>query len=272
MSICIHPLLNEDTLLPFVVCGIGSQEMQCPISRKDGYPLHQLIFSRKGEGILQTNKVEYTVRTGDFLYLKPHESHYYASKGGTWSTDWILFQCYQADVILSALNLQSSICAHYSNQQKIMDQFYAIIAALQCSDYSSNIIASSQLYHLLALLHQNRLPEIQSDAQNENGMITPILQFIDSHFAQEISLESLAKLVGISPQHLCKVFKKNMKMRPFEYITKKRLQAAKKLLLETNMPVKSVARAIGYDDNNYFGILFKKHEGVTATHYRGNIK
>jgi YesN/AraC family two-component response regulator len=92
------------------------------------------------------------------------------------------------------------------------------------------------------------------------------------HFSEDISLEILADITDITPQHLCKIFKKCLYMRPFEYIAKKRIQEAKKLLIDRSMSIKAIGEAVGYKDSSYFCAIFKKHELISPAEFRGSAK
>jgi YesN/AraC family two-component response regulator len=67
------------------------------------------------------------------------------------------------------------------------------------------------------------------------------------------------------------VFKKYMNLRPFEYLTKKRIQEAKRLLVQTSTPIAKIGKMVGYEDKSYFGYVFKKYEKVTPSEFRGII-
>jgi AraC family transcriptional regulator of arabinose operon len=269
MSIYIHPLLGDEEILPFIVCGIGSQEEQCPIKRRNGYPLHQLIFSRKGTGLLHTPDRDYVINEGDYFYLKPNESHGYESTCNSWSTDWILFKGHYMDETLIALGFDRSESYTYKNNPKISTHFTEMVLNLQSNKPGKGYLASSQLYEMLIMLQQNKLLSDQSHTNTEAHIMNPVIAYIDDHYQTDISLDELAREVAITPQHLCKVFKDTLHMRPFEYIIKRSLMAAKKLLLATTLPIKTISQSVGYADNSYFGVLFKRHEGITASEYRG---
>ena len=59
-----------------------------------------------------------------------------------------------------------------------------------------------------------------------------------------------------------------MKMRPMEYISRKRVTQAKELLLSTSKSIEEIAKLAGYDNPTYFGMVFKKYEGTTPTDCR----
>ena len=57
-------------------------------------------------------------------------------------------------------------------------------------------------------------------------------------------------------------------MRPLEYIARRRIAQAKSLLLNTDTEIGEIGRLVGYEDRNYFSIVFKKLEGVSPRDYR----
>ena len=81
----------------------------------------------------------------------------------------------------------------------------------------------------------------------------------------------LAEIAGITPQHLCRIFKETMNMRPNEYLTQRRLQEAKSLLQRNELPISEIAVRSGFPDAGYFSTVFKKHEGLSPLEYKKHI-
>lgn len=97
-------------------------------------------------------------------------------------------------------------------------------------------------------------------------------QFIDAHYRDEtLSLHTVAKEVGFSPNHFSAVFSQEMGQTFVEYLTLVRLEAAKKILRESDARMGEVAFSVGYHDSNYFSFLFKKHEGMSPREYRSQF-
>lgn len=102
-------------------------------------------------------------------------------------------------------------------------------------------------------------------------LITPVLDYIDENFRTDFPLTVLAEIAGITPQHLCRVFKKTLNMRPNENLTQRRLREAKTLLQRNELPIAEIAIRSGYPDAGYFSSVFKKHEGLTPMEYKKHI-
>ena len=101
-----------------------------------------------------------------------------------------------------------------------------------------------------------------------NSVIDAGLIFMNEHYDRDISLGELASLCHISPQHFCRVFRLETGMRPMEYLTQKRMLEAKVLLCDTSQSIAEISRQTGYEDPAYFGMVFKKHEGISPSQYR----
>lgn len=92
--------------------------------------------------------------------------------------------------------------------------------------------------------------------------------YIDSHYAQDISLESIAYEIGLSACYLSTLFKNIEKVSIKEYITDVRIEASKNYLKDVQLKIYEVAANVGYMDSRYFSQLFRKKTGYTPGQYR----
>lgn len=93
-----------------------------------------------------------------------------------------------------------------------------------------------------------------------------VIQYIKSHYSEEISLEVLSNEFFIAKSTLNRMFKKNIGMTPHEYIGYVRIIESRKLLLGGH-PIKSVAMKVGYGDDSTFIKKFKSIQGITPKQY-----
>ena len=140
--------------------------------------------------------------------------------------------------------------------EQIMEEF-------RCGDTISDIFMHLNLYICKSL---------QSFYDRKNAMKKqPIIkaeEYINKHYMEDISQEEMAELVGLSSTYFSKLFKSVEGVNYIEYLTQIRLDRSKKLLITTNMSIKSIASAVGYMDEKYFRKLFKKVIGIKPTEYR----
>ncbi len=106
--------------------------------------------------------------------------------------------------------------------------------------------------------------------ERANSTVKKAMAFIDKNFGHEITLEDVSKEVFVSPYYFSKLFKEKTGDNYIEYLTRKRLDTAKKLLRDNILSIKEICSKVGYSDPNYFSRLFKKTNGVTPSEYRDN--
>ena len=108
---------------------------------------------------------------------------------------------------------------------------------------------------------------MESDGQEER-IINKIVRFVQSHLAEEISLSVLAEEFHFSTQYVSQLFKNEIGVNFLTYLTNIRMEKAKKLLLNTDLPIAEISEQSGYGDYRVFTKVFKKSEGVTPSQYR----
>ena len=95
-----------------------------------------------------------------------------------------------------------------------------------------------------------------------------ILDYIEEHYAEELTLAKLASMFNFSYSYLSTYFGTHYKKSFTEYLNAVRMRKAQQLLHERDLPVAEVGGKVGYPDNSYFSRVFKKYVGVTPTEYR----
>jgi len=113
------------------------------------------------------------------------------------------------------------------------------------------------------------------DGSNEmlsNSMIQKVLQYVEQHYREEISLEHILKEVGMSKSHFSKVFKNATGDTFVQYLNQYRIEKAKVLLKETNYTHCMVAEYVGFTSERYFRKVFIEKVGMKPTEYRRRYK
>lgn len=100
----------------------------------------------------------------------------------------------------------------------------------------------------------------------EYRRIEQVREYIESHYNENISLESLAQLVHMSPFHLNRIFSKDVGVPPHRYQIQIRIARAKLLLLR-GLPVKKVVKETGFTDQSHLTRHFKRFVLVTPSRY-----
>ena len=134
---------------------------------------------------------------------------------------------------------------------------------LEAATAESVIPLVTEMYRLTISTRKNKLGN-QSKSQLSEAMI-----YVNEHYADSsLSLNEVAKAVNISPSYLSAMFSRETKTTFVEYMTSKRMEQAKHLLVSTKDKSQSIAEQVGYKDPHYFSYIFKKTFGMSPKEYR----
>lgn len=267
-NIFLPELLPPDAL-PIMVQTVGEDTEQETIHRQNGFPAFHAMLSMDGTGILIAGKKSVDVPPGHVFLIAPDQPHSYYSKFEQWHTCWVVFYGSEAHEIVSRLNLVKEKPFPLSDM-KLFRQYYDQIRACALDNSLKGIYEASALcYALLAALsfevHNQTGNLLLRDTERR---LAPVLQFIHDSYTNDIGLDQMAECIGITPQHLCKLFKATLAMTPHEYLQQYRLKKAKELLLDKKLPSRKVGSLCGFHDPSHFCAIFKKQTGHTPKEFR----
>ena len=100
------------------------------------------------------------------------------------------------------------------------------------------------------------------------SVVAKAKDYISENYAKNITLDEVSRMVDISPYYFSKLFKQETGEPFIEYMTKTRMREAERLLLNSDLSIKEICGACGYNDPNYFSRIFKKYEGITPGEFR----
>ncbi|WP_187274345.1 response regulator [Paenibacillus sp. N3.4] len=101
-----------------------------------------------------------------------------------------------------------------------------------------------------------------------NNVVEAAKAILETQYASNLSLDTIAKEVFVSPVYLSFLFKQVEGVNLTDYVTHVRMDKAKELLLGSNLKTYEIANRVGYQDEKYFSRLFKKRIGMTPTEFR----
>ncbi len=98
-----------------------------------------------------------------------------------------------------------------------------------------------------------------------------VLSFIGENFPRTISVEDLAEAANLSASHFSRVFKETIGQSPMQFVTRYRVEQAKKMLVDRDRPLIDIAVGCGFADQAHFSRVFKQAEGSTPRAYRESL-
>lgn len=134
----------------------------------------------------------------------------------------------------------------------------------------------SSLFRLLGILVRHHLQTTFTSKETDSlgkrlDRFTTVLIYMEENYNEDITLDTLAAMLDVTPSHFCRIFKKTFGKSAIDYVNGVRMNKAKELLQITEDSVTEIAGQCGYDDMNYFSRVFKKFNGISPSEFRKKI-
>ncbi len=127
---------------------------------------------------------------------------------------------------------------------------------------------------------QDDLIEVMKDAEAWAGTcaqgtysktVLDIMQYVDAHLCEKITLEQIANTVQRTPIHISRIFKKQTGENLMQYINRKKMDHAAKLMELSHLKIKDIAEAVGMKDQLYFNKVFRRFYQESPRTYRSKL-
>lgn len=99
-----------------------------------------------------------------------------------------------------------------------------------------------------------------------------IVEYINLHYMEGLSLDSMADVVGTTPKYFSNYFKKEVGINFVDYLNQVRINHAKKYLRDTDLPIGEIGTKVGYLSPSTFTTTFRRYSGISPSEYRENMK
>lgn len=240
-------------------------------------PEFQFIFVAEGNGEFESRETGLIeVNSGTVITLFPDVWHRYRPNSGSgWTEYWIslggdlLFQWRQRGLLnperpLTKLQDPSATVHLY---QDIID------FVMQHPEQQAPMLAAHAMAVIASALEQTQTSaeslNVQDDpVRSKDPLVSESLRVIWNNSHQRISVEMIAKEVGVARRTLERHFKKQLGRTLLQELVACRIQRAKRLLRETHVPIKYVAYAAGFSSLSNLCKVFKRELGITPGDYR----
>ncbi|WP_058302987.1 helix-turn-helix domain-containing protein [Gorillibacterium timonense] len=265
---------SSDRLALCNLFAVGRDRVQDPAYRWDGEtrtdgPLLLFQYTLDGEGVFENESGIYRIGPGQAIMAQiPGPHRYYFPEDGThWS---FLFLLMRPDLIqpnwedsLRRLG-EAPFLPHTSCPIRLLQHIWD-------EAHGARIIepytASSYVYQFVS-----ELCRYASAPQGNNRLwpekIRLAVEYIESHYSRMISLDQLSERLGLSKYHLLRVFTETVGVSPNHYLNRVRIEAAMRLLRETDWSVERIAEQVGYSGGSYFIKVFRNLTGLTPGNFR----
>lgn len=206
---------------------------------------HKTITPVGSRGILLQFKTDLNDNDADFdkylsYFIDKDKNHVVLFKPGT------------------SINLQLSQCIQKINSENInMERGY-------------DIFVKAYVYEVLACLYRKEIISAPKDLINTNSLpkLIPVLDYVNTHYAEQITLGEMSALLNINKSHLCRIFKSTVKTSLMNYVNFVRIYHAEVLLRTTEKNISEISYETGFCSVSYFIEIFRKFNFCTPARYR----
>ncbi len=235
------------------------------------FPYNCLHYVVEGYGILKLRDRMFPLTAGQSFFVpRGSNAAFWPESTGGWKYIWINFdewELFSEILQKTAFSLTTPVCDTTDEQV----EFFEKIVRQKWKLRNGN---RYQTVGLMVELLSSYIESYPSEAQlQEDASFQSLLTFINTNLCRpELNMDMLVKASGYSRSALYERFKKEMGCSPGEYIRDKRLNKARHMIYSTDLPIKQVANAVGYEDPLYFSRLFRGMTGDSPTKHRRNCR
>lgn len=225
-------------------------------------PQEHLLFCQAGGGRLQTCGRAYDLQPGQLAWMPANQPHSYeAGPDGWWI--WALHVTGErVDGFIELLRLtpeQPLLRLHQTAD--VLRLWTELVHLLQHRPTGALFMAGAVAQQLFIALR------VASVGPQDERMRFLAMVDIDSR-----NLDKIALTHGLSKGHFIRRFREVVGVTPWQHVIRLRLDRAKELLAEPDLPIAAIAAAVGFDDPNYFSRLFSRHVGLSPRRFRETLQ
>lgn len=280
--------LREPMPMPNPHFPIKLHKTKCKQIGKTLFPYHwhqhlEFLYVVSGRAKFECNSNVLLAQSGDLIVVNSNDLH-----GGICLSDDLYYYAIIVDPAILHSHAVDDVETKYitpivQNQitikNKIKQDFIindiitSIVHEMNQRDFGYELAIKYLLYQLLMLLLRHHTESVLTENDHQQRIknlerFTPVFKYIEQHYNDDITVESLASLAGLSRFHFSRLFKSLTNKTVTEYINKIRLDKAEYFLRNTTMSISEIALSSGFNDIYYFSKIFKKKRGLSPSSLR----
>ena len=227
------------------------------------YPILHYVYAGKGK--LEYRGKSYNLRSGDCFYIAPGEvATYSASEDDPWSYFWIGLGGTKAQPLLESVEFSHDKPVQRDTEKAWKRYFEAVYE----SYFGEGEFSLACLGNAYLLINSLASGKNMLSYELEKGHISAAKAFIRNNYQFPITMVDVAKSVGVTSNYLANLFQSEGECTPKSYLIQVRMEAATKMLMETDYPIGDIARSCGYKNPLHFSKAYKDYSGMSPLHYR----
>lgn len=232
------------------------------------HDFYEMDIVLSGTGKTVCNGQTYPVKPGLFSFLSPMDVHEYMDCEDLKLIN-IKFQ--EADIDYELLgnfmDMQSNIVYAKSQCLEAIESLCSLMGTLDSGRYTKDY--NAKLIECLIIAFLSCCPQ-KTNRDLESEIIQKAVMYTNAHFRENPRMREVAELCHLNENYFCRIFKQCVGMSYKEYVKKLKLNYAMKLILNTNLPMTTVAANCGYETQTHFNREFKLKFHKPPTSFRNS--
>lgn len=236
------------------------------------HDLAEIIFIRHGQGTYTINNHSYEIKKGDLIFINSGILHNETNGQNSISTYCIGIKKLRLKSLAENQLLPNTMCPVLQSGMLFsrIHQFFSILAYfvehnLEPGAAEIGNCTMRSLLVLCRILIDNNKVVLEGEDYN---LGLRIKEYIDEHYLEDINLSTISTAIRVNTYYLSHVFKKIVGYSPMQYVIHRRIGEAQNLLINTDYSITQIALMSGYNNSNYFQVVFNTMVGMPPGKYR----
>ncbi len=269
--------------------GVDNEEFVRFLECKDNYPIEVIMVGKTypnknyyvyreksnisvmeyvngGEGYVIINDKKIKVKEGDFIYLRSGEQHnYYADKKNPYTKTWMNFNSSIIDALAEKIGVSETTVIRCTD---VSAYFEALIET--ASSGATSLSRVNVIFQLVVSILLRAGDEL--NMESSYSLADKIKELLDCSVYSSKNINEISDELKFSRQHVSKHFSDKFGISPLKYLSDKKIDAAKRALKYTDVPVKKICAMLGFSSQQYFALVFRRKTGLKPMQYRRKYK
>ena len=243
----------------------------------------ELVYVQSGSVVVSTHSYSAILKPGELIIHKPWDFHQIRAndqQARVLIFSFSLSRRGNQDVLCDRVFTTTDLDKVYLNT--IYHKGYPLVAGKNGQGKSATIpnsldyqiVKNSFELLLLDLLGQKDKKEVDTpndEKMEKSPVVAKIVTFLEENVYKKLTLKAISMGVGYSVPHISSVFREEMGSSIIDYFINLKIQKAKELIAQNELPIKSISDMLSYETVQYFTTQFKKVTGLTPADFRSQI-
>lgn len=258
--------------LPLTLQILAFNYHQEPIYRPKGLPVYQWFYCVDGKGEFIVGNRQTIIGKGYGVLIYPQIPHSYHALTSDWIVDIFGFSGSNCTNLLKTLRMNDLYTYRFINTDIFPEHIHNLYYLKERKMKNKLTEYSKECYNFLIDISLSAKKINPFAPRSGSKLLQKIIDYLETHYSQDLSLDDLADHLQLSKGYLCVFFKENMQQTIGHYLLSVRIHHAQVLLIQyPEKKIFEIAQMCGFKDSSYFCKIFKRELGTSPESYRKGL-